>query len=219
MTKVLILNPDPDEWEINAANHVLYALEGHEVEIVNVCKGELPKHFNYDGFIVPGSAVSCYEDIAWLRTLEDLIRRIHSSGKPLLGVCFGHQAIAKALGGRVVFAGSREFGPVNMPLTEEGKKSLLFNDIPNSFLVLESHQDKVSKIPQGAVLLAENDFCIQSFSLGNTFCVQFHPEMTVKTANILGTRYGKDISVLDNFKESDHRTALKVVDNFIEFIS
>ncbi|NQU98886.1 type 1 glutamine amidotransferase [Candidatus Woesearchaeota archaeon] len=219
MTKILILNPDPDEWEMNAAHHFLNVLKDHDVEIVNVCKGETPTNFDYDKFIVPGSATSCYEELDWLRKLEDLIRKIHSIGKPLLGVCFGHQAIAKALGGEVVFAGSREFGPVHMLLTEEGVRSPLFKNISNNFLVLESHQDKVIKIPEGAVLLVENDFCIQSFSIGNTFCVQFHPEMTVKTARILGTRYGKDLSVLDIFKDSHREITLKVINNFIEFTS
>ena len=54
-----------------------------------------------DGWLITGSRHGAYDDLPWIPPLEDLIRDIHARGLPLIGVCFGHQIIAQALGGKV----------------------------------------------------------------------------------------------------------------------
>ena len=65
-----------------------------------VVEGEFPASpDDADGWIVTGSKHGVYEDLAWIRRLEDFIRQTHAAQVPMVGICFGHQVMAKALGG------------------------------------------------------------------------------------------------------------------------
>lgn len=122
-----------------------------------------------DGWLITGSRHGVYEAHAWLAPLEQLVRDIAASGRPLIGVCFGHQLIAKALGGRVEkFDGGWAVG---RQVYDFGDETLALN---------AWHQDQVIEPPEGARIVATNPFCANAGMLiGETiFTMQPHPEFT-----------------------------------------
>jgi GMP synthase (glutamine-hydrolysing) len=98
---------------------------------------------------------------------------------PVLGICYGHQLLAYALGGTVENnPNGREYGTAQLKLTPEAKDDPLFHGLPNPLKVQESHTQSVRILPPGAALLAgnEKDPC-QAFVMNeNAWGVQFHPE-------------------------------------------
>ncbi len=133
-----------------------------------------------DGWIITGSRHGVYEDHAWLPPLFDLIRAIADSAVPLVGVCFGHQAIAKALGGDVAkFDGGWIVGP----------QTYAFGD--HAHRLHAWHQDQVLTPPPGAQTVATGPGCAHAalHYPGVAFSVQPHPEFADPVvAGLIATR-------------------------------
>lgn len=120
-----------------------------------------------DGWLITGSRHGAYEDHPFIRPLEAFIRDAHAAGVPVVGICFGHQIMAQAMGGRVErFAGGWAVGATDY-------------DFGGERMVLNAwHRDQVVEVPPGAEVLARNDAC-QVAALGygdRMFSVQPHPE-------------------------------------------
>jgi len=129
-----------------------------------------------DAFVITGSASSVTERAPWMLRGERLVRDIVSAGVPLLGVCFGHQMIAQALGGRVERnPRGREIGAVRLTRVADDP---LFAGLARSFDVNATHVDAVTQLPRGARLLATTSLdAAASFAIGDVVrAVQFHPE-------------------------------------------
>ena len=136
----------------------------------------------YRGIIIGGSPAGVYEPEEWIGRLTRFVLDEIDKQTPLLGVCFGHQLIAQALGGKVeINSNGPELGTQEVHLTDQGKSDPLFDGLPESFSVMEIHSDVVCQLPQGAELLALNSHAhSQAFRLSEKIrAVQFHPEFTV----------------------------------------
>jgi GMP synthase-like glutamine amidotransferase len=131
-----------------------------------------------DGYLITGSKLSVYDEVKWIRDLEHYIRSLNEHKKFLLGVCFGHQIIAKALGGDVSKA---EIGWVT------GLQSYIFHDnfpwlrnLNQDVKLIHSHQDQITKLPDQATLVASNENVpIAMYFIDNhIMSIQGHPEFT-----------------------------------------
>jgi GMP synthase (glutamine-hydrolysing) len=134
----------------------------------------------YDGLIVSGSPRSLVEPEPWMDEAAAFLRRAADAGVPVLGVCFGHQLLGYAWGGRVrVNPNGWEVGTVLVELTEAGRHDPLFDGVPHTLHVNQSHRDEVAVLgPEVSCLAASAHTETQSLAVGaHVRGVQFHPEM------------------------------------------
>ena len=138
-----------------------------------------------DGFIITGSKSSAYEDKEWIRNLERLIQELHAKRKKMVGICFGHQVIARALGGTVAKSDKGWGVGVNVynvsELPVQGDDEIRGGG--SGFLKLvASHQDQVTVLPPGARTVVSNDHCENAgFVIGeHVLTLQGHPEFSTE---------------------------------------
>lgn len=174
---------DFDEWFVRAS-----PFERSSFDVVDPTREELPPGDSYRGVLVTGSLAAAFGDQPWLAGLLDYLRRTVEQAVPLLGVCFGHQAIAAALGG-VVERNTlgQEMGTVEVELTSSGAADPYFQGVSQRFLAQASHDDHVVVLPRGARLLATNAHSeVQACRFNETTLgVQFHPEVTADLLSAL----------------------------------
>ncbi|MDZ7700601.1 MAG: type 1 glutamine amidotransferase, partial [Halobacteriales archaeon] len=188
-----------------------------------VTDGELPAGFDYDGVVVTGSKASVYWDEPWIDDLLDWTAEAVDRGLPHLGVCYGHQVLAEALGGTVEHMGDYEIGYHEVRRVGE---STLLGDLPERFVVFTTHQDAVTELPPGAEPIAENEYSNHGFERGDVFTVQFHPEYDRGTAESV-TR-GKDLddatleAALDSITDENYAAACeakRLFDAFTRYVN
>ena len=138
---------------------------------------------NFDALMIGGSgAYSAASDYPWMPWLRELIQEAHSLSFPTFGSCWGHQVIARALGGTVIYDKElTEMGCHHIELNEEGQKDILFKDFPSSFMANMGHHDRVSVLPPDAVDLA--------FSK-----TQPHQAFRIKEKPIYGTQFHSELN-------------------------
>lgn len=179
-----VLNPAPDspdhEYGIMFRNYFEASIspEWLLTEYV-VSQGRWPGALHEcDGYIIAGSPKSVYERSSWIMKLMEFACGCHANRVPLVGICFGHQVIAQALGGGVHKSlkgwgvGVREFKLLN-------HKPWMEPQLSNCSLLF-SHQDQVEMLPHGATLLGSEGFCLhQMYAIDDhIFSLQGHPEFT-----------------------------------------
>ena len=168
---------DGDYGDMHAA---LLAAHGPQIELerVDVVGGQpLPAPGAVDGYLITGSRYDAVDDRPWIRDLAALVRSAHAAAVPTVGICFGHQLIAHALGGRVERAEvGWGVGVHPATLTPIGTHRL---GNPERFHLLLSHQDQVLALPPGAQLLATSDHApVAAFAVGSMLGFQGHPEFS-----------------------------------------
>lgn len=158
---------------------------GFEFETFAVVDGQFPRDADSaDGWIITGSRHGVYEPHDWIPPLEDLIRAIHAKKQPLAGICFGHQIIAQALGGKVAkFEGGWAVGHVTYQ--QDGQAITL-----NAW-----HQDQVIERPAEARVLAGSDFCENGILAygDHIWTLQPHPEFNNEFTGGLIDKRGRGV--------------------------
>ncbi len=167
---------------------------------------------DYDRIIITGSMASAYEKRNWILRLVRTIRAIDRMGIGTLGVCFGYQAIAFALGGRVK-KGCGEQGFKKVGITKDGMADPLFGGLPKKFIVYQSHGDYVKSLPKKGVELARNGSCIQAYKVRNMYGVQFHPEISKEIAELMYKRDRKPITF--GALPNHYALPVKLIKNFV----
>ncbi|EEW25449.1 type 1 glutamine amidotransferase [Rhodobacter ferrooxidans] len=185
----------------------LLAGRGLTFRTFRVVEMEFPSDVHQaDGWLITGSRHGAYEDLPFIKPLEDFIRKAIAEKVPLVGICFGHQIVAQALGGKVErHAGGWAVGPTEYDF---GGQKLTLN---------AWHRDQVTELPPGAEVVACNDFC-QNAALvygDRAFTVQAHPEFRAAFVDGLMQTRGKGVVPDDLMAEATARLGTQIDDQAI----
>jgi GMP synthase (glutamine-hydrolysing) len=190
----------------------LLAGNGFEFETYVVVDNEFPSSIHScDAWLITGSRHGAYEGHAFIPPLEAFIRDAYANSVPLVGICFGHQIMAQALGGKVVkYDGGWGVGQTTYKVGER------------ELDLLALHQDQVIEKPDDAEVIASTDFCANAGLAYNGKAISFqpHPEFTTDyMRDLIELRSGKSFTreqadaALSALEEENHSAeiALQIV--------
>jgi GMP synthase (glutamine-hydrolysing) len=159
-------------------------LERHQLDSLNLSRTIPPLDVlePYDALFIGGAGeYSATDDYDWTLSMLELVRKAYREKFPTFGSCWGHQIIARALGGDVIHDPSlAEMGCLPVILTEAGKKDRLFGAYPETFLANMGHHDRIRTLPPGGIDLAGSETQpYEAFRMADSpmFGTQFHSEL------------------------------------------
>lgn len=154
------------------------------VDIISIPNGDaLPDPRKLDAVLITGAAAGVYDGLDWIAPLEDFVRRAYANKTPMVGVCFGHQLVAQALGG-TVRKSDKGWGigrHVYQVLPDNGVVD------GEALAIACSHQDQVIEPPSDALTILSSDFTPHAgllYANGAALTVQPHPEFDAGFAHV-----------------------------------
>lgn len=144
----------------------------------DVCNGERPASPDAcDAYVCTGSRQSVNDDLDWIHWLRGFIGQLHEDGTPFVGICFGHQLLAAALGGQAVRA--PDGWGVGVHRIDVVRQEAWMRPPRATCRLLFTHQDQVERLPAGSVVLGRSGHCsLAMFQVGATMLgIQAHPEL------------------------------------------
>lgn len=154
--------------------------------VYNVHKSQLPLEVGAcDAYLISGSRYGVNDNLVWISMLEDFVRQLHKKNKKTIGICFGHQLIAKALGGTVIKS-PKQWG-VGISANKIIQRKPWMSPVRDVANLIVSHQDQVIELPAGAEVLASSDFCpFYMLQVDNHFLtLQGHPEYSKAYSQVI----------------------------------
>ncbi len=166
---------DFEDWIIKGME-----VDRHLIQVVDLPRGEsLPQVKSCKGIVIAGSHAMVTEERSWSVDIEKWIPRCIQAKTPVLGICYGHQLLAKAMGGKVDFHPQGiEIGTVSIEMVDNDSSDPIFRGIQGPFLAHVCHSQTVTKLPEKAICIARNEYeSTHAFKIGSSaWGVQFHPE-------------------------------------------
>lgn len=187
-----------DPYPIMFAALLDKANEGLSYRSYSVINGEMPTSIDdCDGWLITGSRHGVYEKLDWMLSLECFIQTLFEKKKPLVGICFGHQIIAQALGGSVTKS-DKGWGIGLHHYKIDAAQSWMANEpssAPDKVSIYAFHQDQVSQPPAAAAPFISSEFCPYAGLTYGDFImsVQAHPEFEASYEHALIDMYAGNV--------------------------
>ncbi|MFX0540643.1 type 1 glutamine amidotransferase [Roseovarius sp. S4756] len=187
---ILLCGHSPEDIKVDLGDYDsmfedLFQGHGLHFRTYAVVDGEFPASVDEcDGWLITGSKHGAYEPHDWIPPLEQFIREVYADGRPMVGICFGHQIIAQALGG-MVEKYSKGWAVGRHEYIIDGQPMAL-----NAW-----HQDQVTRLPEGATVIGQNEFCDNAALVydNRILTVQPHPEHTAEFVGRLAESRGRGL--------------------------
>eukprot|EP00253_Pinus_taeda_P032707 PITA_32707 len=157
---------------------------GETWDFFRVVDGQFPDMedlYRYHGFVITGSRYDAFGNDAWILKLCHLVQTLNTMGIKILGICFGHQILCRALGGNIARnSAGWDIGSRKITVSDNLSAKYPGLKIPSVISITECHQDKVYAVPLGAEILGSSGKTeVEMFCLGNNILgIQGHPEYT-----------------------------------------
>jgi GMP synthase-like glutamine amidotransferase len=178
---------DKDVWGAADLCKYAYLKPGATFHVRRAPLEDLPNDISrFDRVVISGSRTSILETGPWIKALENFAKSVIQAQKPVFGICYGHQILARVLGGDDIVgkAAEPEFGWTKVSLIAKNASPMLEN-LPKTFYTFNSHYDEVRRAPSEMSIVAKSDICpVQALAHENlrVFGIQFHPERTLEEA-------------------------------------
>ena len=191
--KLGILHTYPEEFDLrglppDSQKFIdMFASVGAPLEhvVYEVARGEFPdQRTDCDAYLITGSPCGVYESHSWISELESFIREAYQSATPLVGICFGHQAVSQALGGEVRRSDAGWL--LGLHSIKIAKKATWMDSEPSDHPLYFINQDQVVRLPDDAELLGSMEACQYAmYSMGSqVLCIQAHPEQPLHSMQV-----------------------------------